>query len=42
MGTPTVFTPRMSAALRAALIAGWHEALERALPGPRMADATNK
>jgi glycerol kinase len=40
--TPTVFTPRMSAPLRAALIAGWHEALGRALPGRTMADATHK
>jgi glycerol kinase len=40
--TATVFTPRMSAALRTALIAGWHEALGRAMPVRRMADATNK
>jgi glycerol kinase len=37
-----VFTPVMSAARRAALITGWHDALERTLPGRRMADATRK
>ena len=38
----TVFTPRMNAARRAALITGWHDALQRTLPGRLMADATTK
>ena len=29
----TRFTPRMAAAQRAGLVAGWHDALRRALPG---------
>jgi glycerol kinase len=39
--TAVTFSPRMSASRRATLIRGWRDALARALPGRRMADATN-
>jgi glycerol kinase len=38
--TAAVFSPRMSSVRRAALIAGWRDALARALPARTMADAT--
>jgi glycerol kinase len=41
IGTAAVFSPRMNPDQRATLIAGWRDALARALPGRRMAVAAN-
>jgi|HubBroStandDraft_1064217.scaffolds.fasta_scaffold02067_11 glycerol kinase len=41
LGTAAVFSPRMPAARRAVLIAGWHDAVARTLPGRTMADAAS-
>jgi glycerol kinase len=41
LGTGAVFSPHMNTERRARLIAGWREALARALPARRMAVAAN-